>query len=224
MATLVRDILYAAYAKSLKNQPSYIASEDAELTNLVYRAMRGLYAAAARVNPLYFGESAAMSYSAPGWPRPQSAELVFRIETATGGEVALVPFDDRAAEPGFASVYEFGQVYIPTLIGPALGFGTLRAYYSKRPTTLANSGATIDAMWPEAFNELLAHEVAIHLALKDGRDGELGTLTPARDRWATLFFAYLEHETVGERRRFASSLRFNQRGVAPARSLLAGNS
>lgn len=224
MATLVRDILYGAYGKSLKNQPGYIASESAELLQVVYRAMRGLYAAAARVNPIFFGESANSAYSAPGWARPNMAESVYRIENATTNvEIVVVPFDDRSAEPAYPSVYEFGQVYIPTLIGPVIGFGLLRIFYSKRPTLPATINDAIDATWPEAFNELLIHETAIYLALKDARQEELPTLMGERDRWARLYFGFLEHETANERRRVGATTRFSVRGLAPAWSLLAGN-
>jgi hypothetical protein len=223
MATLVRDILYGAYGRSLKNQPQFIATEATELTQVVYRAMRGLFAAAARVNPLYFGIAATTAYTAPGWPRPSTAESIYRLETLAGTEVKVVPFDDRAAEPGFPTVYEFGQTYIPTLIGPVVGFGNLRAYFSKHPDLLTAITDYIDAMWPESFNELLILETAIYLALKDGRETEIGTLVGERDRWAKLYFAFLEHETTNEVRRFGAHARFAVRGQSPAWSLLAGN-
>lgn len=223
MATLVRDILYGAYGKSLKNQPGYIASEATELIQVVYRAMRGLYAAAARVNPIFFGESANSAYSAPGWARPIMAESIYRIENSVGTEVVVVPFDDRSAEPGFMSVYEFGQVYRPTLVGPVIGFGLLTLFYSKRPTLPATINDPVDAMWPESFNELLVHETAIYLALKDARNEEIPTLMGERDRWAKLYFGFLEHETANERRRIGATSRFAVRSLAPAWSLLAGN-
>lgn len=223
MATKPRDIILAAYAKSLKNKPGSIASESGELLQLVIRSMRGLYAFAARINPLFFAESAAVNFAAPGWLRPATAELIFRIELNTGAEVALVPFDDRTAEPGMPAVYEFGQKFLPASnAAPNPQAGALTFYYSKRPTDPADLDANVDAMWTEQFNELLILEVAIYLALKDGRSTEIPGLTASRDKWANLFVAFLEHETVNERRRFGQVARFNVKSLMPLWSLLAG--
>lgn len=224
VTTKPRDIIEAAYAKSLKNRPGAIASESGELLQLVIRSMRGLYAFAARINPLFFAESAVVAQAAGAWPRPQNAEAVFRIETGAGVEVVVVPFDDRRAEPGIGAVYEFGQKYMPASAGaPDPGNVPLTFYYAKRPTDPANLDATIDAMWTEQFNELLILEVAIYLALKDGRADEVGALKADRDRWANLFAAFLEHESMNERRRFGQVARFNVKSMMPVWSLLAGN-
>ena len=58
ITTTPQIILDAAYPRSLKNKPGVIASESTELLQTVIRAMRGLYALAARVNPTYFADSA----------------------------------------------------------------------------------------------------------------------------------------------------------------------
>lgn len=225
VTTTPQDILNGAYAKSLKNRPGAIASESSELLQLVIRAMRGLYAAAARINPTFFAESAVVVFGAPGWARPQNAEAVFRIENPAGAEVVVVPFDDRRAEPGLPAVYNFGQVYRPASAGaPDPQAGNLTFFYAKRPTDPATLAATLDALWTEQFNELLILELAIYLAIKDGRDGEVNAYKSDRDVWATRFFAFLEHETLNERRRFGQVARFNTKSMMPVWSLLAGNS
>lgn len=224
VTTTPQDILNGAYAKSLKNRPGAIASESSELLQLVIRAMRGLYAAAARINPTFFAETAVVAYAAPGWARPQNAEAIFRIEDPAQAEVVVVPFDDRRAEPGKPAVFTFGQVYRPASAGaPDPQNGNLTFWYAKRPTDPANLAATLDAMWTEQFNELLILETAIYLAAKDGRDGEIGQYKGDRDRWANLFFAFLEHETLNERRRFGQVARFNTKSMTPVWSLLAGS-
>jgi hypothetical protein len=223
VTTKPRDILQAAYAKSLKNRPGAIASESTELLQVVIRSMRGLYAFAARINPLFFAESAAVAFAAPGWPRPQNAEAVFRIEMPSGAECVVVPFDDRQAEPGMPAVYEFAQKYIPvTALAPNPQNGNLTFYYAKRPTDPADLDSAIDALWTEQFNELLILEVAIYLALKDGRVDEVGAYKLDRDRWANLFAAFLEHESMNERRRYGQVARFNVKSMMPIWSLLAG--
>lgn len=225
VTTTPQTILDGAYAKSQKNKPGAIATESVELLQLVIRATRGLYAFAARINPTFFAESAVVAYSAPGWARPQNAEAVFRIENPTPAEVVVVPFDDRRAEAGMPAVYPFGQVYRPASAGaPDPQAGNLTFYYAKRPTDPATLAATLDALWTEQFNELLILEVAIYLAIKDGRADELGAYRSDRDRWAMLFGAFLEHETLNMRRRYGQIARFNTQSIVPLMSILAGNS
>lgn len=216
-------ILDAAYPKSLKNKPGAIASESSELLQLVIRAMRGLYAFAARINPTYFAESAAVGFAAGGWARPQVAEAIFRLEDPGAAEVVVVPFDDRRSEPGKPAVYRFGQVFRPASAGaPDPQAGNITFFYAKRPTDPATLNATLDALWAEQFNELLILEVAIYLAIKDGRAAEIAAYKDDRDSWAKLFAAFLEHETLNERRRYGQVARFNSPSMMPVWSLLAG--
>lgn len=226
VTTTPRQILTGAYAKSKKNQPGQIATESTELLQVVIRAMRGLYAFATRINPTFFADTFDVAYAAPGWARPEGAESIWRIEfQATGAEVVVVPFDDRKAEELLAAVYRFGQIYRPA--GNANDPGatdSLTFFYSKRPSDPADLDSPVDALWQEQFNELLILEVAIYLALKDGRQAEADALKEERDRWATLFVAFLEHETIGERRRWAHLRVFNTQVLVAASQLLAGGS
>lgn len=225
VATTPQIILDGAYAKSQKNKPGAIATESVELLQLVIRAMRGLYAFAARINPTFFAESAVVAFAGAGWARPNNAEAVFRIENPAGAEVVLVPYDDRRAEAGLPSVYAFGQIYRPASAGaPDPQAGNLTFFYSKRPTDPANLAALLDALWTEQFNELLILEVAIYLAIKDGRADELGAYRGERDQWAARFTAFLEHESLNLRRRYGQIARFNTQSIVPLNSLLAGPS
>jgi hypothetical protein len=100
--------------------------------------------------------------------------------------------------------------------------GNLTFFYAKRPTDPATLATTLDALWTEQFNELLILEVAIYLALEGRPARRARPLMEARDKWANLFVAFLEHETANERRRFGHVARINVRTVIPAYSLLAG--
>lgn len=224
VTTTGQDILDAAYAKSLKNRPGEIATAGTELLKLVVRSMHGLYAYAARVNPIFFAETASVAFASPGWARPALAESVIRIENGTA-EVVVVPYNQRDAEPGKPAVWRFGQIYRPASAGglDPQG-GSLTFFYAKRPTTPASLAATLDALWTEQFNELLVLEVAIYLALKDGRGEEVPGLTADRDRWVTMFTAFLEHETAQERRSYGHVHRFTGPSLVPLVSLLAGGS
>lgn len=209
VTTTVTDILVAALARSQKNRPNAIATNASELLEVVFRAMRALYALAAEVNPTFFADSDDVAYAAPGWARPPEAENVFRIEL-DGTEVAVVPYDDLGAETGMPAVYALGQIYRSA--GNAddpTAADTLRIFFSRLPEKPTSVSDTLDAQWPEQFNELLNLEVAIYLALKDGRMDEVQILRPARDGWATLYGKFLEHETSNLRRRFGHAKKFN---------------
>lgn len=222
VTTTVSDIIAAALAKSTKNRANIIATSATEMLEVVKRAMRGLYSVASEVNPTFFAKSAVVTYLAPGWARPSDAELVFRIEKG-GTEVAVVPYDDTAAETGKPAVYALGQIYRPA--GNALdpiNTDDLLFFYSKIPASPASVDATIDPMWVEQFNELLILEVAMYLALKDGRMDEVAELKPMRDQWALLFIKFLEHETANLRRRFGQARQFNTQSISALISTLAG--
>lgn len=233
VTTTPRDIIEAAYAKSKLNIPGTIASESTELLQLVGRSLRGLYSFAARINPYFFGASADVSYSAPGWAMPEDAEHIFRIESAGGSDanvaagtrIWIVPFDDLEAEAAKPSVYLHGGVFHPAGNPPDPNTSTsLRFFYSKRPAMPDELDSPLDSLWREQFNELLILDVAIHLALKDGGDGsrdrELAALTQQRNEWARLFAAHLEH-VAPPVRRHGHIRRFNVDTLIP---LLAGGS
>lgn len=223
--TTPQEVIDDAYGHSLKNQPGETATDDPELLGVVNRAIRGLYAYAARINPTYFGVVDTVSHDgADGWPRPSGAESVWHIEINSSGDVvAVVPFDDKQAERDLPSVYRFGQIYRPADAGNGpTDTDDLDIYYSKRPSDPGGLAQALDTTWPEQFDQLLALEVAVYLALKDGRRGELQTLLPERNRWAQRFGAFLEHETANERRRNAAVRQIHTETMFPLSSLLAG--
>lgn len=224
MATTVTDILTAAFAKSTKNVPSRITSETTDLCGVVTRSLRGVFAVGARVNPVFYGTQATVVFSAPGWARPVDAESVFRLELLTGAEVALVPFDQRQAELALPSVYAMGQVYRSAGNPSDPTSGSLVVFYAKRATAVTGLTDTLDALWPEAYNELLVLDVALYLALKDGRADEVGTLKLERDRWLSLYVAFLEHANANERRMFGSVRYINTNSLVSLTDLLAGGS
>lgn len=219
VTTTVQDILDGAYAKSTKNQPGTIANEATELTNLVTRLLRGLYNFAAEVNPIAFSETAAVVGVASQWERPESAEAIFRIEDAAFAEVIVVPYDDRLCEEPKPSLYEFGGLFTADAAQTAApgATDTLTFWYSKRPDDPTPAGVTgvLDPDWQEDYNELLILEVAVFLALKDGRDGEAALLKQDRNAWATRFAAYLQHSTANLHRRFGHRRHVNVNSLLP---------
>ena len=226
VTTTPRDILNGAYGRSSKNKPGTIATEATELLQLVIRATRGLYLVGARVNPTYFAEQGDVTFAAGAWARPATANTIFLTERtaattggvgAAGDEVALVPYDDKAAEEAIGAVYRMGKSFFSAGNPNDPTGGDLRFYYARRPTSPATLDTALDAMWEEDYNELLMLEVAIYLAMKDGRSEEVGALRLDRDAWARHFVSFLEETEVNERRRMA-----NQRGANSNRSIPIG--
>lgn len=208
-----REIITRAYAKSLKNRPGSIATEATELLDQLQAVLRSIYAGSAKINLTYYAdEVTGVAHDGTGWPRPAAAESVFRIEgegtasgnVADGVEVVVVPFDDRAAEEGLPAVYRLGRKY--RIAGNALdpnANDALTFFFSERAPDLVNLDTAIDASWPEAYDELLTLHMAVYLASKEAevRQAELQLLLQERARWGKLYMAFLEHETVNERRR-----------------------
>lgn len=219
VTTTVQDILDGAYAQSTKNQPGNIADEETELLGVVKRKLQGIYAFAARVNPLHFALTDDVTGAGGVWERPEPANAIIRIEDASFIEVAVVPFDDRLAADPKPAVYEFGGEFIvsPLQANPPGDTDDLTFWYSKRPDDPNPDDLTgvLDEDWDEAYNDLLILEVAIYLAMKDGRSEEVLMLKSERNTWAQLFGQFLQHSTANLQRRFGHQKIINVETLLP---------
>lgn len=204
--TTVQDILDGAYGTSTQNQPSTIATEATELLAVVKRKLAGIYGFAARINPIHFSDSLDVVGVAGQWERPEAANAIFRIEDSSGEEVVVVPYDDRlAAEPQIA-LYEFAGLFTAdaTQTNAPGDTDTLTFWFSKRPDDPSPDDLTgvLDPDWDDAYSDLLIFELAIYLALKDGRTEEVEALKVERNSLAQVFASYLQHSTANLQRRF----------------------
>lgn len=224
MATTVRDILDAAYAKSQKNRPGTVASESTELLQVVQRSMRGLFADAVAINRKIYAQRLVVPFDAGlgGWPRPDNAEAVIRIETPAGAWVREVPFDDRSAESLLPAVFSLGQVFYSAGNPGDPVNGNLVMFCSMRPRDLTaltgDPAGTLDPLWPEQFNEIPILDVAIYLAVKDlggERAGELEAFRVERAEWHNRYRDFLAHETTTLTRRFGNDGRINTSPTVP---------
>jgi hypothetical protein len=235
VTTTVRDILTAAYNRSTKNKPGTIATESTELVQVVLRRQRFYYALAPRINYTYYAGFADVTADREsggpineGWPRPQEAEAVFRLEwthettgpvvQAARTEIKIVGCDDPGAEQGMPAVFRIGQTYFPA--GNALDptGGMIRMFFSRRPTDPKQLTDKLDPQWTEQFNELLILDVARYLAKKDGRTSEATDFQDERKEVLLDWAMFLEHCDVNEVRRFANSRRFNSTTLVPLAS------
>lgn len=199
-----QDIVVAAILRSTKNQPGDLATLDTELLAALNRSLRGAYAIAARVNPEYVGSIESVVGVGGAWARPLLAESVWWIERTDGREVAVVPPAERAAEPGLPSVYRLGRSYLT--VGRAgidpTATEALRFYCAMRPLALAALADALPLSWDRGYDDLLILDLALYLAVKDGRLEEVPPLRAERAAWLQLYVNFLTHETAGIKRRF----------------------
>lgn len=219
MATTPRELIEAAYPKSTRNMPGSIASEASELLKVLTRILHGLFAAGTRVNLTFFGTVDTVVKNAVGWARPSTAESVWLLTKDDGSRVHIVPFDDQGLMGSDPAVFRFGATYREAAAS-LQGVTDLMVYFSSRCETPADLDTAIDSRWPEQFNELVVLLLSYYLAVKDGRAEEYAGLEAQVEHWFSLYLAFLEHETVGEVRRY-DPVRFGvTEGLVPLMQIL----
>ncbi len=202
-----QQIITAALLRSAKNQASQIATNATELISTLNRSLRGCFAVAARVNPEYIGAISSVVGVAGVWARPALADSVWWVEDASGSEVAVVPPAERDAEPGKPSIYRLGRAYYTVgrttgaVLDPA-ATDTLSFYGALRPAALTTLAEELPASWDGAYDDMLILDLAMYVAIKDGRLEELTALRAERTAWLQLFVNFLTHESSSLTRRF----------------------
>jgi hypothetical protein len=206
VVSIAQDVILAALARSSKNQSTYLATNASELLSALNRSLRGAYAIASRVSPEYVGVIVAVTGVSGVWARPAAAEQVWWVEKTNGTEVAVVPPSERAAEAGRPSVYRIGRNYytvgrtVP--VADPTPTEVLNFYAAMRPAALATITDALPATWDDAYDNLLVLDLALYLALKDGRLEELGALRTERQAWLSLYVNFVATESTVLRRRF----------------------
>lgn len=221
MPTTYEEIITNAHGYSSKSRPDQIATKATELLALASRSVRAIFAIAARAHPEYWGQTANTAHDGVGWPRPANAQAVIGIQRSNDAvPVKIVPFDDRLAELSFPSVYFYGRKYRITgsALGPFNG-DLLTIAYSRMPNKPLLLTDIIDAEWEEAFDNFVTVDVAIYLALKDGRLDEVETLKPVQQKEAQLFLDFMASANIGQVFRFGQPRRVTVPSIMP---LLAG--
>lgn len=221
-----QEILNGAYGHSKKNQPGEIASEATELRLVLVKALRGLFMFGTRFGPAFFGKENNQPSSSGAWPVPSDVEMLFRLENATDGTRAvIVPFTDRGIAAPTPAVYHFGQALHPA--GNTNDPDTADAltfFYAKQADDPGDLSTELDSLWPEEYDKLLELEVAIYLALKDGRNQEVQQLKEDRDVWAVRFAAHVEHYAPATMGRFEGTDLLNPDSEIAPGAFLAGGS
>lgn len=200
-----------------------VATAGPEILNMINRALGGLFAVGAQINPAFFGETFDATYEAgEGWLIPEDAESVFRIENPEGEEVVVVPLDQQDVDPARPSVYLLGPYYRRTSQAntPAEA-DDLTLFYARLPVPLGAMEEFTDPLWPEHLNELLALEVAIYMAVKWDLPEQIQNVTPNRDQWLQRYLTHLGHISAAP---VVRNWNATQGLPANAHALLAGGS
>ena len=210
-------IIDVAYGRSKRANPD--AETPEELIVKLNEIMGTYFQEGTRLNPDYFGkrESVEFDDDLDGWARPTEAEAILRIEDTAGREVANVPFDDREAEEG-PGVYRFGGIYYRKENDSGLPSGNLVFFYSRRSARVTATEGEIDSLWPHGHEPLLALELAMYIAKKDNREGDMALLGSQRDRQAVRFGQFIQHEDTTVRRRKRKSKAFSSGPLKPVMS------
>ena len=223
VTTTYEDIAVAALGTSIKNRADTLATLETELLEVVLRAIRGLYAVAARVNPEFFGDTEDVTAVGTSWPRPEAAESIFYMEQTVDAvtvEVRVVPMTDREADLSTPAVYRWGRKYFPAgnPNDPDIA-EDLTFYFSAIPAAPADITDPLPSSWQEHMNQLLIAETAIYLSLKDRRFDEVEQLKQGRNDWLRLFVQFLQHETANITHRFGEVRQITVEELIP---MLAG--
>lgn len=221
MATTAKQLIEAAFSRSTFNDPESLATRS-ELIGVIDRRLKALYSLATEANEFYFGDILTVAPTSGAWLRPDTAETVHRVEVsavgtgplAVGQEVFITPFDDQQGEMAPA-IYQFGRKYYPSgrVGSDPNGTETLKFFVSKTPASLDSSLAwdnaanTLDADWPEQFNDLLVLDLSRYLATKDGRGEEVQLLRAEEADIMAVFLKHLSHENNGMRSRWGQRSR-----------------
>lgn len=225
--TTAIDILREAYATSRLNEAERIADESGELLTLLNDRLRYYMAMGARKNRTRFGGRLVSAYdaNAAGWPIPQGAEMVLRLEAgssmtspviAAGTEVALLPYDQRHIEPQKPAVYTLGAFVYPAGRAVDPGNGNLVFLTASAPAAIPTLTSPLPIAWPETFDSILKWEIAIYLAQKDGeRDNEVAAFNAQLMKETTSFMDYVESLFLNETRSYGHGGRFTSPKVTP---------
>lgn len=176
------EIQVQAKAYGTMNDNSLI--DDAECVNVINEAV------AERVGASPHLFAVKTTISAPGAATPYDLEAedvpeAFRVEKTDGTKVNVVSIDqpDAAWDPRLQRV---GQLYYAIGSDPDPSSDDLVFYHGDEPDLLADINETVWSRWRERWRRILELEVAIMLAIKDGRDatGMLALLEKADARFA----------------------------------------
>ena len=162
----VQNVIDGGVAYSTLNDTTLAV--DSELIGVIDRAQKELMA---RHSSRFITKT---TVSAPGagtaWTAPVTSKI-HRIEKADGTKVHVVDVDDQEAafDP---RVYRLTDAVYTVGSNPNPASEALVFIHATVPATLSATGSNLQGSWPEWWTRILELEVALFLAVKDGRASE----------------------------------------------------
>jgi len=207
MSTSVQSIIDAAILRSQQNRPEWAATYASELVQQLNRTLAITTQIGHLLAPERHLTSTPLVGVASVWTLTNNLPL-YRIETAGGAKVSVVPLADRSTDVGTPRVYQTSALTYKSVgaAGDPAATDTLTFYRLTWPTTLTATGNTLDSWWPDQYAGLLVEEMAMYLALKDGRDSELERLRVTRDQWVQSYVAFLRSANLAMTGRFTPDM------------------
>jgi hypothetical protein len=211
MASTVETIIQLGFSKSSAARPESF-EVTSELIARVGQCLREMFQVIARENPYVIGTSESVSFDGTGWPRPTDSMRVIKVlanagtiatpALSTGTEIKIVPYDDQLFYEGYASVTELGQRFISTGQSMDPSSGTLLIVYARAPEIPEAAEDTIDAMFPEFFDDILQTDIAAYLAYKERRKEDEVTFLGIKNALVGQMIDWATQQTYGVERRF----------------------
>lgn len=199
-----QNIIDQAIVRSQKNRPEWSAQYGTELRQQVARTLNLCYQMGHLLAPDLYGLSTSVAGVASVWSGAGITPPIYFVENASGARVHIVPVTDRLIDVGGPRLYWSGATLKSVgLTGDPTATESLTFWTLAWPGALADLSTAFDAYWPTRFDALLVEEMALYLALKDGREDEVRMLAASRDQWLQSFVQYLRSAVVARSSRFA---------------------
>jgi len=205
MPFTAQNVIDQGFAKSAAARPETLA-------DAIEQRLREVFNVISREQPAIFGTIATVPFDGTGWPRPGNAQRVLLVTAtaatianpviAAGKEICVVPFDDQLFCAGRPSLYEFGQRFVP--VGQTMDptNGTVNVFYSRAPQVPATVSDTIDALFPDQYQDFLNYDMAAYLAVQDDRGDDEQTFLGMKNGILTLMIDWAQQQTYSLKQRF----------------------
>lgn len=205
MAATVQTIVDGGVAHSTVSDPNRLYT-TAEIVRVVNDYQRKYMARANALNPHRFKSASLLA--APGAGLPWTITVLFsdlvHLEKSDGTEVRIVDEQDSKSEvPPRVRVEARNLLFtIGDSADPDPVSDQLKLWYAPIPVELTSLASNLDDRFPEQYNRILMLEVAMYLALKDGRIEEAASFQGQLDAWVDTFDRELAPPYSARTRRF----------------------
>lgn len=211
MPFTAQSVVDQGFAKSSAARPETL-NTPTELVDRINQCLREAFNVMSREQPALVGVRASVAFDGTGWPRPSNCQRVLGVFASaatianpvipTGQELNVVPFDDQLFCVGSPSLTELGQSFVPVgqLMDPT--GGSVAIIYARTPVVVVTTDDTIDALFPDQFQDFLNYDMAAYLAEKDQREQDQQTFLTMKNGILSLMIDWCQQQTYSVQQRF----------------------